>query len=1224
VVTTGGAPASKVSAYSATCDGKLLAKVDSGAHGCDIFLSPENTVGMHKVQPVSIQIAQLGTEPVFATHEGLIGNVKGAPLRALTGPGITTTLLSVDALAKRDIGLYISGNATGNKVLFIDETRLQTQDEPFPEASIVHRGYKHNGEYLVELSVDPAHQPALFEAQSAIANKPPDNPIAHRGVNLNNLSLEQRIFLLHCRANHRSPEQLKALTDHHSEGSPVEAGVPIAKWQEATRSCPTCPLSKSTIRPHSHAPPGEPRKHTDKPYSYVHTDIKHMGNPSYGGSKYIANVVDDATNALHPLPLKQKSELTIALDTFHRRHIRPLGLKFDDIKLDRAGEQRSVEFEDMCANQGIRPHYTTAGDSQANGKVERANRTIATDILSNRIHCSMSRKAWAELSRASAAVHNLLPTTANPGNQSPTEMLNTYLRRGARKPNISTLRILGSKAFVHVNAKNRREGDNKSIEGTLVGYGDTLKTYRVMVKGSTTIIESDSVDIHEQIPGHADVISSIRPDTLMIAEPPPPAPFAQQPPAPAAPNQQPIAAAVPPDVNRIQVPPHLARFLDPELLLHADDIGPDDNDNAEQGPVHEQQGELFGAHQGEQHGEQHGEQPPPLQLPVVPGQAAGSQIPVWRGRPVQPRSQRQGGDSLSSLQKGSQPTAHFTSVVVPMVNHIEVLATTESQNTLLDPTHYAYVSKSLLETLPYSTAVKEPGAARGMLRELVNVVGERKLEIIKRPVGVSSITSTWTHKPQKEWKNDGEQSSKELRSRLCPRGYMQQTGSYNPDQIEAPTPRADSVRLFHALTVNRAQKVVLIDEKSAFSNTPLDTNDVIYMEFPDGMHNPNNAYILKMHNSINGIKQAANNYYRRTADHLITNEHFTRSRKDPCYFWKWCDNKRFLQVLAWVDDLRVAGDQDDDVDSFQQRFQDKFQCKVSDGSDYLGTNVFYDRAGGVLTVSVKKKVSELLDQFGMSDCRPVSTPAVPNTVLQRPEEGAAKDPEIQNYQYLSGVYSVYWLALIGKPEILYAVRDLSLYTGNYDASHVVAFKHVLRYLRGQLDNHLTLRRGTPGVIISRAYADADFAGSPERSPTPMRSTSGIALYLVGIGMLLAICKGQPTIARSTAEAEYRSSGLASVVVIDMNDFLEEIGFPQTNPTLIYQDNQACIKMTKSLVCGSKSRHIKIEHHYIRELVANNQIKLVFCPTPEMVADLFTKNLPKQAFEHLRHKLHHLL
>jgi hypothetical protein len=433
------------------------------------------------------------------------------------------------------------------------------------------------------------------------------------------------------------------------------------------------------------------------------------------------------------------------------------------------------------------------------------------------------------------------------------------------------------------------------------------------------------------------------------------------------------------------------------------------------------------------------------------------------------------------------------------------------------------------------------------------------------------------------------------------------------------------VRLFHALTVNRSQKVILIDEKSAFSNTPLDPteHDPIYMKIPDGMINPNNEYCLKLNHSINGIKQAAHNYYRRNAKHILESEQFRRSSKDPCYFTKWIDG-RFMQVLCWVDDIRVSGDNDDDVTSFAARFQTKFQCKISDGFDYLGTEVLYDREGGVLTISVKKKVLELLERFGMSDCRPVATPAVPNTKLQLPEHGTVKDPEVETFEYLSGVYSVFWLALTGKQEILHAVRDLSLYTSNYDRTHVQAFKHLLRYLKGQLDNHLVLRRGTPGLIKTGSYADSDFAGSPEQSMTPMRSTSGIVLFLEGIGLLLGICKGQPTIARSTAEAEYRSTGLAAVVVLDMNEFLAEIGFPQSEPTIIYQDNQACIKMTKSLVCGSKSRHIKIEHHYIRELVASKQVVVVYCPTSEMIADLLTKNLSKPVFEYLRNIMYHNL
>ena len=763
-------------AYKAnSANNKLIAKVDSGAHGVDLFLAPNSTTGLHHVSPVNVKIAQLGQDPVVATHEGMIGNVKGAPLRALTGPNISTTLLSVHGLSQRGIGVYLSSNKSGSQVLFIDEEKLPTLDKsPFPAGSIVHRGYKKNGEYLVELTVDPNHQPTLFTAA-----KPADaatTPTAHRSVNLANLSLEQRIYLLHCRLGHRSPEQLHELVENHCVGSPVEKGVPVATYQEATRRCPICPLSKMRGRPHHHHADA-PIKRSLLPYSYMHLDILTMGKASYGGNKYLLTMVDEATNGIHPLPLKAKSDLTTAVDAFHRRRVKPFGFKINDLKLDRAGEQRSKEFEDLCAKDSIVPHYTSPGDSRANGKVERANLTISTDIQSIRLQGDLSRKAWAELSRTAALINNHLPSSANPNKKSPQEMLNAALGNTQSLPDISKLRTIGSKAFVYVHPKNRREGDNKAIEGVLVGYTSDMQGYRVMAKGTTTIIESDHVDIHEVIPGHDDLITNVLPTpvaTTTIGDQQP-SPTVPAPPVPAPPPQQPAAA--PPSDNRLRVPAHLAPFLDPALLNHADEIGDDNDDQGQQDAAEQEEQQLAEAE---------------AEAPV---QRQESGIPQWRGR-RHTRSQT-GGDSLRSL--GSPPTAHFLRVVLPTVKAFDPDITEFNRKLLyLDPT--AHTTKSLLTSKPYTEAVKEPGAARGMLRELVNVVGERKMEIIKRPTGIPIITSTWTHKPQKAWKvttspdDPSDSVTEELRSRLCPRGYQQSPGSYNPDQIEAPTPRPDTVK----------------------------------------------------------------------------------------------------------------------------------------------------------------------------------------------------------------------------------------------------------------------------------------------------------------------------------------------------------------------------------------------------------------------------------------------
>ena len=74
---------------------------------------------------------------------------------------------------------------------------------------------------------------------------------------------------------------------------------------------------------------------------------------------------------------------------------------------------------------------------------------------------------------------------------------------------------------------------------------------------------------------------------------------------------------------------------------------------------------------------------------------------------------------------------------------------------------------------------------------------------------------------------------------------------------------------------------------------------------------------------------------------------------------------------------------------------------------------------------------------------------------------------------------------------------------------------------------------------------------------------------------------------------------------------------QATATTIWEDNQAAIAMTKSVLCSSKSRHIKLDHHYIRQQVNNGEVELKYCPTSEMVADILTKALDRRRFEKLR-------
>lgn len=107
---------------------------------------------------------------------------------------------------------------------------------------------------------------------------------------------------------------------------------------------------------------------------------------------------------------------------------------------------------------------------------------------------------------------------------------------------------------------------------------------------------------------------------------------------------------------------------------------------------------------------------------------------------------------------------------------------------------------------------------------------------------------------------------------------------------------------------------------------------------------------------------------------------------------------------------------------------------------------------------------------------------------------------------------------------------------------------------------------------------------------------------------------------STSEAKYTAAASAATETVWMRLLLKEIGFEQTEATVIYEDNQGCIAMSKNPEFHSRTKHIDIRTHYIREKIESEELTLQFCNTKNMVADIMTKGLAKDQFEKLRLEL----
>ncbi|GKA27851.1 copia protein [Tanacetum coccineum] len=191
-------------------------------------------------------------------------------------------------------------------------------------------------------------------------------------------------------------------------------------------------------------------------------------------------------------------------------------------------------------------------------------------------------------------------------------------------------------------------------------------------------------------------------------------------------------------------------------------------------------------------------------------------------------------------------------------------------------------------------------------------------------------------------------------------------------------------------------------------------------------------------------------------------------------------------------------------------------------------------------------------------------------------------------------------------------NTLSRYQAKPTKKHLEAIKRVFRYLRGTINMGLWYPKDTAMALT--AYADADHAGCQDTR----RSTSGSAQFL-GEKLVSWSSKKQKSTAISTTEAEYIAISGCYAQILWMRSQLTDYGFAFNNIPL-YCDNKSAIALCCNNVQHSRSKHIDIRHHFIREQVENGVVELYFVMTDYQLADIFTKALPRERFEFLLPRL----
>ena len=144
------------------------------------------------------------------------------------------------------------------------------------------------------------------------------------------------------------------------------------------------------------------------------------------------------------------------------------------------------------------------------------------------------------------------------------------------------------------------------------------------------------------------------------------------------------------------------------------------------------------------------------------------------------------------------------------------------------------------------------------------------------------------------------------------------------------------------------------------------------------------------------------------------------------------------------------------------------------------------------------------------------------------------------------------------------------------------------------------------------FSDSDWAGDLD----DRKSTSGY-IFQVGGTAITWKSRKQSCVALSMAEAEYNALSLAAQEAIWLRQLNTDLQGKQSEPTILYEDNEVAICLSKNPQCHERLKHIDIRYHFIREQVNNQNIELKYCPTNNMIADMLTKCLGKETFEKLR-------
>ena len=458
---------------------------------------------------------------------------------------------------------------------------------------------------------------------------------------------------------------------------------------------------------------------------------------------------------------------------------------------------------------------------------------------------------------------------------------------------------------------------------------------------------------------------------------------------------------------------------------------------------------------------------------------------------------------------------------------------------------------------------------------------------------VTLLPLMWVFK----YKIDSDGYLTKYKSRLVARGDLQTT----EEDTYAATAAIQTFRAMMAIAAGFDLEVKSYDVMNAYVNAEL--KEPIYCKLPPG--NEMEGKALQLTRALYGLKHSPNLWY---SDFVATLGRLGLYQIPGvnCLF-----SNEWLSLLFYVDDIVVIypSKKASEFKRFEENFLREYEIRsLGNTENFLGIRLARDRTIRRLWLVLDASIEKMAKRFDVPlDARAPSTP-LPLNFDAYSFDGKASQGSIYLYQQIIG--SINYIAVNTRPDIARAASKLSQFLQNPSPGHIEAADHLLRYLVGTRTRAIQFDGLNTDVKTFCVASDASYGDNADR-----KSSYGYCFQLYG-GPIQYKATKQRTVTTSSTEAELLAVSATVKELFFWKRFFHNIGLELKENISVYCDNIQTIRLLTSddnqLI--TKLKHIDIHSHWLRQEIRKGIIKLEYQQSSLLVADGFTKELPRQKHE----------